>query len=187
MSARDELPALPSWLAALGTYGSESERALYAAIQLRDAEIERLRKEKDTALSGESTPAELTRLRIFAEATRQRHLKIHELIGTVESTKRPDAWDLGMGIGALLEGLSAPMPKTAERRQMLLAVMRAEGGEWTSGRTKQAYRRLGLPHLYRGTFKRDLAALAKAGDLAPHDSPGRRVYTLRSRGESADA
>ncbi|MEU1448717.1 hypothetical protein [Streptomyces mirabilis] len=51
---------LPGWLVALGTHGSETERALYAAVIARDEEIQRLTTEKATPAQGTTATPGLT-------------------------------------------------------------------------------------------------------------------------------
>ncbi|MEV5659834.1 hypothetical protein [Streptomyces flaveolus] len=71
------------------------------------------------------------------------------------------------------------------RRQALLHVMNAEGGEWTVGRVKAEYRRIVGRHVYRSTIRRDLAALYRHGHLVRHgDGTPRRYYTPRKDGRS---
>jgi hypothetical protein len=54
------------------------------------------------------------------------------------------------------------------RRQQLLTAIREQGGEWTTGRVKQLYRRHLAGHIYRHNIR---------GDGTP-----RRYYTLRTEG-----
>lgn len=74
--------------------------------------------------------------------------------------------------------VATPGLKSVQRRVLLLTVMTAEDGEWTTGRVKQTYRRHGFGHVYHGTYRRDLAALMRDGHLIAHDQPGHRFYTL---------
>ncbi|MFJ6061650.1 hypothetical protein ACIQHU_01280 [Streptomyces tendae] len=68
------------------------------------------------------------------------------------------------------------------RRRNLLTAIRTEGGEWTTGRVKQLYRRHVTGHIYRHNIRRDLAHLHAEGHLDRHDSRSRRYYTLSSEG-----
>jgi hypothetical protein len=68
------------------------------------------------------------------------------------------------------------------RRRNLLAAIREEGGEWTTGRVKQLYRRHLTGHIYRHNIRRDLAHLHAEGHLDRHDSKSHRYYTLSSEG-----
>lgn len=173
--AADALNALPQDFERDPGWGDAAERLRRTADGI---------KEKSSRPAADATPSELSRLRVFADATERRHIEIRQLLASVQLTQRPDAWDLGMAIIAILDSPPARMPKTAERRALLLAAVKAEGGDWTTGRVKQTYRRLGLGHVYRGTYRRDLAALVRDGHLAAHDSPGRRFYTGTADGDS---
>lgn len=76
-------------------------------------------------------------------------------------------------------GESTPAPKTADRRAYLLDRIRSGRGQWTPGRVKRLYQRLGLTHVYRATIRADLAALCRDGRLVLHDGSDRRYYTLK--------
>lgn len=78
-----------------------------------------------------------------------------------------------------LAGESTPAPKTADRRAYLLDRIRSGRGQWTPGRVKRLYQRLGLTHVYRATIRADLAALCRDGHLVLHDGSDRRYYTLK--------
>jgi hypothetical protein len=71
------------------------------------------------------------------------------------------------------------------RLALLLAVIRREGGEWTTGRVKRLYRKRLPAHVLRVTMRRDLAALHADGHMVLHDSPHRRFYTYCTKGENA--
>lgn len=72
------------------------------------------------------------------------------------------------------------------RRQNLLAAIREQGGEWTTGRVKQLYRQHLDGHTYRHNIRRDLAHLHTAGFLNRHgDGTPRRFYTLRQEGATS--
>jgi hypothetical protein len=113
---------LPAHLVAVGTYGSESERALYAAVVERNAVIEHL-----------------TRAR--AEA----------------------------------------VPGLSERQARLLDAIRMHGGEWATARVLALYALTDPGVVQRGTARRDLAALHRAGHLVLVDGPGNRHYVLNTR------
>jgi hypothetical protein len=69
------------------------------------------------------------------------------------------------------------------RRQQLLTAIREQGGEWTTGRVKQLYRRHLAGHIYRHNIRRDLAHLHAEGHLDRRgDGTPRRYYTLRTEG-----
>ncbi|WP_329336191.1 hypothetical protein OG252_13370 [Streptomyces sp. NBC_01352] len=64
-------------------------------------------------------------------------------------------------------------------RKFLLAVIRAEGGEWTTGRIRRTWRQLLGTHVLRMAARRYLAALHRDGHLDRHgDGTPRRFYTL---------
>ncbi|NUS26108.1 MAG: hypothetical protein HOV92_18055 [Streptomyces sp.] len=71
------------------------------------------------------------------------------------------------------------------RRRNLLTAIRDEGGEWTTGRVKQLYRRHIDGHIYRHNIRRDLAHLHAEGHLDRHDSRPRRHYTLHTEGPAS--
>ncbi|MFF6847055.1 hypothetical protein [Streptomyces antimycoticus] len=65
------------------------------------------------------------------------------------------------------------------RVRTLLAVIRREGGIWTTRRAQDVYRPLGI--VQRGTARRDLALLAARGHLVavPGHNQGYRVNQAR--------
>lgn len=70
-------------------------------------------------------------------------------------------------------------PKTG-RSQLLLDAIRAQGGQWTTGRAKAFYRKAYPSHVYPSTIRRQLQQLAAVGVLAQHeDGHGHRYYTLK--------
>lgn len=71
--------------------------------------------------------------------------------------------------GVLLNGVA--------RRDLLLAAVQRQGGEWTTGRVKRLYRDAKLTHILRVTIRRDLAGLHADGHLILNDELGRRFYT----------
>ncbi|MFE2353421.1 hypothetical protein [Streptomyces parvulus] len=76
----------------------------------------------------------------------------------------------------------APSPEfnaAVARRAQLLAEITARGGEWTTRRTHNLYKSLGITGVFRSTVREDLAAVHRAGHLVQHDEPGRRFYTAR--------
>ncbi|NUP46163.1 MAG: hypothetical protein HOW97_02445 [Catenulispora sp.] len=60
------------------------------------------------------------------------------------------------------------------RLALLLAVIRTQGGEWTTARVGDAY---DAPK--HTTHSRDLERLTRDGHLQRHDAKGRTYYTLR--------
>ncbi|MGD1219967.1 hypothetical protein AB9Q10_16240 [Streptomyces krungchingensis] len=138
--------------------------------------------EKSSPPGADATP-ELRRLRFFAAETDLRHRALRELLASVRLADQPGAWELRNAVLTILNDAPTAYPRTRERRELLLTAMRHERGEWTTGRVKQFYRRLGLAHIYRGTYRRDLAALSRAGHITPHDKPGHRFYSAVPTGK----
>jgi hypothetical protein len=64
-------------------------------------------------------------------------------------------------------------------REELLEVIRREGGEWTTGRTRAVCRRILGAHVLRMTAKRLLADLHERGHLVRRDAPSRRYYVRK--------
>lgn len=63
-------------------------------------------------------------------------------------------------------------------RQLVLEAIRAEGGEWTTGRTRRAWRQVAGTHVLRMSVRRYLANLHRDGHLERHgDGTPRRFYT----------
>ncbi|MFG3085069.1 hypothetical protein [Streptomyces parvulus] len=86
----------------------------------------------------------------------------------------------------LAEEPPAPSPEfnaAVARRAQLLAEITARGGEWTTRRTHNLYKSLGITGLFRSTVREDLAAVHRAGHLVQHDEPGRRFYTAKGGGD----
>lgn len=79
-----------------------------------------------------------------------------------------------------------PELRDPSRQQALLHVINAEGGEWTVGRVKAAYRQIIGRHVYRATIRRDLAALVAHGFLDRHGyGTPRHFYTPTVRKDDA--
>ncbi|MFD4559009.1 hypothetical protein ACFWP5_32600 [Streptomyces sp. NPDC058469] len=75
---------------------------------------------------------------------------------------------------------SDPSPAHPARgsRKLLLEAIRAEGGEWTTGRIRHTWHRLLGTHVLRMAARRYLAALHRDGHLNRHgDGTPRRYYT----------
>ncbi|MDX3714369.1 hypothetical protein PV733_36690 [Streptomyces europaeiscabiei] len=71
-------------------------------------------------------------------------------------------------------------------RQSVLEAIRREGGEWTVGRVKRAWRQVTGTHVLRMSIRRFLAALHRDGHLDRHgDDTPRRFYTYRETGGDA--
>ncbi|WP_042408150.1 hypothetical protein [Streptacidiphilus carbonis] len=62
-------------------------------------------------------------------------------------------------------------------RDLVLAAIAHQGGEWTPGRVKRLYAQHNLTHVWRRNIRRLLAQLCAEGHLTLHDSPARRFYT----------
>jgi hypothetical protein len=79
---------------------------------------------------------------------------------------------------------SDPNPAHPARgvREALLEVIRREGGEWTVGRLKRAWRQFTGTHVLRMSCRRYLAALCRDGHLDRHgDDTAHRFYTLSNK------
>jgi hypothetical protein len=70
------------------------------------------------------------------------------------------------------------------RRTLLLAAIRAQGGEWTTARAAAFYARTrGVQYVYTSNARRDLRRLAADGHLTTHaNAVGHRYYTARTGG-----
>lgn len=67
-------------------------------------------------------------------------------------------------------------------REAVLVVIRREGGEWTVGRLKRAWRQFTGTHVLRMSCRRYLAALHRDGHLDRHgDGTPHRFYTLSNK------
>jgi hypothetical protein len=62
------------------------------------------------------------------------------------------------------------------RLQLLVALVRRQGGEWTTARVARAYLAADYDAPKRHTHRHDLAALCRMGVLDRRDQPGRRFY-----------
>lgn len=65
------------------------------------------------------------------------------------------------------------------RIDLLLRIIRAQGGEWAPSRVRAAYLSHGYAAPQRTTGTADLHLLCQAGHLDRHETDGRRFYTLR--------
>lgn len=65
------------------------------------------------------------------------------------------------------------------RIDLLLGIIRTQGGEWTPARVRAAYLSHGYAAPQRTTGTADLHLLWQAGYLDRHDTDGRRWYTPR--------
>lgn len=65
-------------------------------------------------------------------------------------------------------------------RQLALEAIRAEGGEWTTGRMRRTWHQISGTHVLRASVRRYLAALHRDGYLDQHGAgTPRRFYTVR--------
>ncbi|GGW15856.1 hypothetical protein GCM10018980_51210 [Streptomyces capoamus] len=71
-----------------------------------------------------------------------------------------------------------------DRLAELLDTIRSRGGRWPAGRVQRMRRRSGGP-VQRGTARRDLAELARRGELIAHGPEDGRFYTLNTRKDGA--
>lgn len=97
------------------------------------------------------------------------------------NTDGPRAYVLG-------DTVNPPHPIHARggSRRFLLEAIQREGGEWTVGRVKRAYRSIVGTHVWRATCRRHLAELRRLGHLDRHgEGTPRRYYTLRQEGATA--
>ncbi|SES04388.1 hypothetical protein [Streptomyces qinglanensis] len=109
---------------------------------------------------------------------------------TARSTARRDLRDLARRAylvphdtkaGRVYQLGSDPNPAHPVRhvRRYLLEVIRREGGEWTVGRLKPAWRQVTGTHVLRMSCRRYLADLYRDGHLDRHgEGTPRRFYTL---------
>lgn len=72
-------------------------------------------------------------------------------------------------------------PELTERQDRLLGAVRSYRGEWTTSRALSLYALTDPSVVQRGTARRDLEALARAGHLVLVDKPNNRHYVLRTR------
>lgn len=79
--------------------------------------------------------------------------------------------------------MAKPRPRP-NRRTLLLAAIRAQGGPWTTARATAFYNRaLDTQHVYASNARRDLRRLAADGHLTTHtNAVGHRYYTARTGG-----
>ncbi|NEY33037.1 hypothetical protein GTU99_12685 [Streptomyces sp. PRKS01-65] len=75
-------------------------------------------------------------------------------------------------------------PDLTERQARLLDAIRTHGGEWNTHRALALYALTDPGVVQRGTARRDLAALHRAGHLVLVDDPDNRHYTLARKGGS---
>jgi hypothetical protein len=68
-----------------------------------------------------------------------------------------------------------------DRQVRLLDALRTHGGEWTTRRVLHLYALTDPGVVQRGTARRDLAALNRAGHLVLVDDPDNRHYILKTR------
>ncbi|MGW0495085.1 hypothetical protein ACWD0Z_06480 [Streptomyces sp. NPDC003007] len=84
------------------------------------------------------------------------------------------------------EGKSSPAgadatPRLTDRQTRLLDAIRTHGGAWNTHRVLSLYALTDPGVVQRGTARRDLAALHRAGHLVLVDDPDNRHYALHTR------
>ncbi|MFE0329030.1 hypothetical protein ACFW08_20055 [Streptomyces sp. NPDC058960] len=72
-------------------------------------------------------------------------------------------------------------PGLSDRQARLLDAIRTHGGEWTTRRVLHLFALTDPGVVQRGTARRDLTALHRAGHLVLVDDPDKRHYTLSTR------
>lgn len=72
-------------------------------------------------------------------------------------------------------------PELTERQTRLLDAIRTHGGEWTTRRALHLFAITDPGVVQRGTVRRDLATLQRAGHLVLVDDPDNRHYVLHRR------
>lgn len=72
-------------------------------------------------------------------------------------------------------------PGLNERQARLLDAIRTHGGAWTTRRVLHLYALTDPDMVQRGTARRDLEALNRAGHLVLIDDPDKRHYALHTR------
>ncbi|MGY5048240.1 hypothetical protein ACWDE0_21810 [Streptomyces sp. 900105755] len=72
-----------------------------------------------------------------------------------------------------------------DRQQRLLDAIRTHGGEWTTRRVLGLFALTDPGVVQRGTARRDLAVLQRAGHLVLVDDPDNRHYVLHTRKDGA--
>ncbi|MCX4994299.1 hypothetical protein [Streptomyces longwoodensis] len=118
------------------------------------------------------------------------------LVRTLRVVVRPDDADVaevrrllhqhaGDEAAAVAEGKSSrpadATPGLNPRQARLLEAIRTWGGEWTTARVRHTYALIAPEAVQRGTARRDLAALHRAGHLVLVDAPDNRHYVLRRK------
>ncbi|MFF8953849.1 hypothetical protein ACF09I_34385 [Streptomyces sp. NPDC014940] len=76
-------------------------------------------------------------------------------------------------------------PGLSDRQTRLLDAIRTHGGEWTTRRVMHLFALTDPGVVQRGTARRDLAALQRAGHLVLVDDPDNRHYVLHRKGGDA--
>ncbi|MFI6251455.1 hypothetical protein [Streptomyces sp. NPDC051016] len=80
---------------------------------------------------------------------------------------------------------AAATPGLTLRQTRLLSAIRTHGGEWTTRRVLGLYALTDPSVVHRGTARRDLATLQRAGHLVLVDDPDNRHYVLHTRKDGA--
>jgi hypothetical protein len=118
------------------------------------------------------------------------------LVRTLRVVVRPDDADVaevrrllhqhaGDEAAAVAEGKSShpadATPGLNPRQARLLEAIRTWGGEWNTARVRHTYALIQPDTTQRGTARRDLDVLHRAGHLVLVDAPDNRHYVLRRK------
>ncbi|MGW2210156.1 MarR family transcriptional regulator [Streptomyces sp. NPDC001781] len=99
-----------------------------------------------------------------------------------------DDWEIGQLAGWIEEQSSRPAadatPGLTGRQARLLDAIRTHEGPWTTARALSLYALTDPGVVQRGTARRDLEALHKAGHLALVDDPDNRHFVLHRKGDA---
>ena len=157
MSARDKLYAYA------GTPSVLPKSMLDEALDDYRAEVAAETRRQDAARLLDERAAHVSRA-IFCD-------------GITHAANRLDQW---AGEKATATAATAT-PGLTERQQRLLDAVRTHGGEWTTRRVLHLFALTDPGVVQRGTARRDLAALQRAGHLVLVDDPDNRHYALHTR------
>ncbi|MEU2062866.1 hypothetical protein [Streptomyces sp. NPDC013455] len=171
MSARDELRRYVRLLADAWTPREQT-----------DARVERLYLLVRTEVLHEGA-AELDRMANETEARVAAHYGPASGIGPGSADLVREA---ARTLRSMAEGKSSRpaadvTPGLTARQERLLDAIRTHGGPWTTARVLSLYQLIAPGVVQRGTARRDLTALHRAGHLVLVDDPDNRHYVLRRK------
>jgi hypothetical protein len=135
-----------------------------------------------TAASGEAYDGELSMLRGLIATLRvvAEHGDLPEVRKLLDEHQR-DEQDAYAKADEKATATAAPAtPGLNERQARLLDAIRTHGGEWTTRRVLHLYALSDPGVVQRGTARRDLETLNRAGHLVLIDDPDKRHYALRT-------